>query len=180
MFEWELAGAALECYAQVIGPRCALTAPGAGAHSYARPAPDTPTTPTHPATTLGGRLSEKGVLQLLADVRFLRDVLAGGRPLNPRTAAVATAGSGGGAGAGAAPAPPPPPALLVDPQDQGSLAALAERKRMGVALEQQLQVGVGAGRMCVCVGELCVRQAVSVCVCVAALHGSGRSASCCV
>ena len=30
---------------------------------------------------LGGRLSEKGVLQLLFDVRFLTDLLAGGRPV---------------------------------------------------------------------------------------------------
>ena len=35
-----------------------------------------------PGGTLGSRISEKGALQLLFDVRFLRDVLAGGRPLS--------------------------------------------------------------------------------------------------
>ena len=33
-----------------------------------------------PGTALEQRISEKGVLQLLFDIRFLRDVLAGGKP----------------------------------------------------------------------------------------------------
>ena len=32
--------------------------------------------------SLSGQVSEKGLLQLLFDVRFLSDALAGGRPLN--------------------------------------------------------------------------------------------------
>lgn len=34
------------------------------------------------SSSLSSRLSEKGLLQLLFDVRFLSDALAGGKPLN--------------------------------------------------------------------------------------------------
>lgn len=74
-------------------------------------------------------LTEKGVLQLLFDQRFMRDVLGGGRPLAAVTAAggghlAAANGNGGGA--------------------EGDLAA---RKRLVSSLEQQLQVS-HAARTC--------------------------------
>ncbi len=34
------------------------------------------------SSSLSGSISEKGLLQLLFDVRFLSDALAGGKPLN--------------------------------------------------------------------------------------------------
>ena len=65
-------------------------------------------------TALDRALTEKGVLQLLLDVRFMRDALAGGRPAPP----------GGG--------PQGPPA--------GDIAAdLAARKRAHADLEASLQ-----------------------------------------
>ena len=70
-------------------------------------------------TALDRGLTEKGVLQLLMDVRFLRDALAGGRP------GTADGGSGG---------TPAPPAT-------SDSRALAERKRAYVELETSLQVG---------------------------------------
>jgi len=68
-------------------------------------------------TALDRGLTEKGVLQLLLDVRFLRNALAGGRPAPP------DAGPAGGAA---------PPA-------QGDGAALAQRKRAFADLEASLQ-----------------------------------------
>jgi hypothetical protein len=71
-------------------------------------------------------LSEKGVLQLLFDQRFMSDVLAGGRPL----AAVPAGGGSSGVGASA----------------NGSVSSssgdadVAARKRLVSGLEQQLQV----------------------------------------
>lgn len=53
LLEWELSGAALAALQAALAPD----------------------------TAVGARLSEKGLLQLLFDVRFLRDVLSGGRPL---------------------------------------------------------------------------------------------------
>lgn len=83
----------------------------------------TPSTPTTPRpTSLAGRLSEKGTLQLLMDVRFVRDVLAGGRPLNPRTASVAVAA----AGASGSAAPP-----LLDPQVRLCLPVCVPHHHMG-------------------------------------------------
>ncbi len=68
-------------------------------------------------TALDRGLTEKGVLQLLLDVRFLRNALAGGRPALP------DAGPPGGA---ALPA-------------QGNGAALVQRKRAFADLEASLQ-----------------------------------------
>mmetsp|Transcript_34672 Transcript_34672/g.87742 ORF Transcript_34672/g.87742 Transcript_34672/m.87742 type:complete len:1232 (-) Transcript_34672:139-3834(-) len=132
VFEWELAGAAMDCYTHLIGPKASFGA--ASTTSYGRGnsldlagATSGYGASAGAAASLAGRLSEKGVLQLLVDVRYLRDVLAGGRPLNPRSTPPG-ASAGGGA-----------PLPLVDPQDPTALAAMAERKRQGTGLEQQLQ-----------------------------------------
>ncbi|KAG2431082.1 hypothetical protein HXX76_009615 [Chlamydomonas incerta] len=126
-FEWELSRALISAYAQLLSP-------GLGALS-----------------TKG--ITEKGVLQLLFDVRFIRDVLVGGRPVSATrpggaggagasaasvaaaAAAAATAGAAlgglggmGGLGAGTA--------ELADP---AVVAALGERRREQAALEQMLQ-----------------------------------------
>jgi hypothetical protein len=85
VFEWELLGALLSMFNTLLGSSSGL---GSGTLS------------SLPGQTLQGRLSEKGVLQLLLDVRLLRDVLAGGRPLGSR-AAPAAAASAGAAGGGA-------------------------------------------------------------------------------
>ena len=66
-------------------------------------------------TALDRALTEKGVLQLLLDVRFMRDALAGGRPAPPD-------GNSGGAPAGDPAADP------------------AVRKRAYADLEASLQV----------------------------------------
>lgn len=72
------------------------------------------------ALQLGSQLdraiTEKGVLQLLFDLRFLRNTLAGGRPPQPDQAA-ATAGGRASVG-----------------------AALSQRKRAFTELESSLQV----------------------------------------
>jgi hypothetical protein len=74
-------------------------------------------------TALDRALSEKGVLQLLLDVRFLRNALAGGRP-TPADAAP--------------PGGPAPPA-------QGDGAALAQRKRAFADLRRPCRRGRGSG-----------------------------------
>ena len=77
---------------------------------------------------LASRLTEKGVLQLMFDIRMLRDVLAGGRP----PSATGT--------------PPPAAAAALAlgevPQDPSVAAALAERKKEWLRLEQMLQVSM--------------------------------------
>ena len=102
---------------------------------------------------------DKGVLQLLFDQRFLRDVLLGGRPLAAVAGATATttttssssstsghlvspgaggsgfangsfSGAGGGAGGGG----------LEGAVDPDLAAELSQRKREVAQLEQQLQV----------------------------------------
>lgn len=65
-------------------------------------------------------LSEKGVLQLLFDQRFMQDVLGGGKPLGAVPAAAAAAGTANGSASAEAEA--------------------AARKRLVSGLEQQLQV----------------------------------------
>jgi len=74
-------------------------------------------------------LSEKGVLQLLFDQRFVRDVLGGGKPLGAGVSGAAAAGSGvqgvsanGNLGGG------------------GADTAVAARKQLVAGVEQQLQV----------------------------------------
>lgn len=69
-------------------------------------------------------LSEKGVLQLLFDQRFMRDVLGGGKPLGAVSAAAAAAGTANGSASAEAEA--------------------AARKRLVSGLEQQLQVSTRA------------------------------------
>jgi hypothetical protein len=71
-----------------------------------------------PEAALASKVSEKGVLQLLLDVRYLLDVLAGGRPMQRG----ARAGAGG----------------VVDPVLN---AALARRKKAQAEVESMLQVG---------------------------------------
>ncbi len=87
---------------------------------------------------LAGALTEKGVLQLLMDTRFMRDVLAGGRPLGPLPAAQQQ--------------PPLPQGLGAEvtggseASDRHVVAALMERRRQGLNLEQHLQVWGRVGR----------------------------------
>ncbi|GIL93223.1 hypothetical protein Vretimale_8139 [Volvox reticuliferus] len=118
-FEWELSRAITSTYSQLLQP-------GTG------------------ALHVRG-VTEKGILQLLLDVRFLRDVLVGGRPVTSRSSstpagtapglgAVATAGALGGLGSLAV-------GLLpgVELADPALVSALTERKREAAALEQMLQ-----------------------------------------
>ncbi|KXZ49014.1 hypothetical protein GPECTOR_23g103 [Gonium pectorale] len=118
VFEWELSRAITSTYMQLLAPG--------------------------PGGLQARGLSEKGVLQLLFDVRLVRDVLLGGRPVGSAGPSAAGAGTGQSAvrgvgvggllatgavvGAGAA--------ELADPT---VLSALAERKRQQAALEQTLQ-----------------------------------------
>ncbi len=128
LLEWELSRAATATYSQLLQPGGALSARG---------------------------VSEKGVLQLLMDVRFIRDVLVGGRPVGTRPAGQAVGGAGAGASGGlhpsgsggALPGAVSVGGLLPGVGVGGELAdptvasALAERKREAAALEQMLQVG---------------------------------------
>ncbi|GFR44388.1 hypothetical protein Agub_g5608 [Astrephomene gubernaculifera] len=121
-FEWELSRSVTAVYSQLLQP-------GTG-QLHVR------------------GLSEKGILQLLFDVRFVRDVLLGGRPVGAAGAGATAGGAAaragtvssgssnsllgrglgvGGGGVGAE---------LADP---AVVSALAERKREGAALEQMLQ-----------------------------------------
>ncbi|KAG2492230.1 hypothetical protein HYH03_009474 [Edaphochlamys debaryana] len=115
LFEWELSRALAAAYSDLLHP-------GVGAlHAKG--------------------LTEKGVLQLLLDVRFLRDVLVGGRPVSTTGrpgAGGAAAGAPGGAVAAAAAAAAGllPGGELAEPT---VAAALAERKKEATALEQMLQ-----------------------------------------
>ena len=70
-----------------------------------------------PGTALEQRLTEKGVLQLLFDIRFLRDVLAGGKP--PADGSTS---------------------------DAAQEAAIAQRKAAFADLESGLQVTSASGR----------------------------------
>lgn len=63
LFKWRLGAALLAA----LGAELAATSGGSAAQQ-------------EPAR-LGGRLSEKGALQLLFDARFLLDLLSGGRPV---------------------------------------------------------------------------------------------------
>ncbi|GIL55296.1 hypothetical protein Vafri_10857 [Volvox africanus] len=118
-FEWELSRAVTSTYSQLLQP-------GTG------------------VLHVRG-ITEKGILQLLLDVRFLRDMLVGGRPVTARSSsapagpapglgAVATSGAIGGLGSLAA-------GLLpgVELADPALVSALTERKREAAALEQMLQ-----------------------------------------
>mmetsp|Transcript_16154 Transcript_16154/g.45001 ORF Transcript_16154/g.45001 Transcript_16154/m.45001 type:complete len:1129 (-) Transcript_16154:189-3575(-) len=93
LFEWELSGAM-------------VAALGAVLEESSGPSPKK-------------AVSEKGVLQLLFDVRYLRDVLSGARPAPPASSAAAAAGPG-----------------MVDP---AVISAMSERKRAMVELESKLQ-----------------------------------------
>ena len=97
-----------------------------------------------PSTSFASRLTEKGVLQLMLDVRTVRDALAGGRPspLPLPAASSLTRASSSLSGGGAA--------VVVGGdvmQEPSVAAALAERRREWLKLEQQLQVGQGEGGM---------------------------------
>ena len=81
-------------------------------------------------------LSEKGVLQLLFDQRFLRDVLTGGKPL-----AVVSGGVGGSSGVHAATANGNGGSSSSG-SGVSAEAAVAARKQLVTAVEQQLQVGL--------------------------------------
>jgi hypothetical protein len=90
-----------------------------------------------PGSASSRPISEKGVLQLLLDVRLLRDALAGGRPHG----AGSSGGGGAGGGAAAAPGTPGSPAgrqPLFD-HDPEVANALAARRREAGALEVMLQ-----------------------------------------
>lgn len=99
VYEWELGGA-------LIAAVKALLQPGA---------------------PLSVQLSDRGVLQLLMDVRFIRDVLAGGRPM---VRGGTNSGNGDNLKAGIG---------VLDLQDPVVTSMLSERRRDGIALEAQLQ-----------------------------------------
>ncbi len=144
VWAWELLGSCLDALSTLSGAVGQLEDP---ASPHVPSAPTTPHTAAaaahgwHQASPSGAAsslvLSDKGVLQLLFDLRLLREVLAGGRPLlrgngnagNARN--VVSGGSGGGGGGGDA---------LLDPQDPTALAMVSERRKAGVQLEQLLQV----------------------------------------
>lgn len=142
VWEWELLGAALNCLNQLLSASSLSSANG---HSLS--AATSSSTSNGNGRTLSGvltpslesRLSEKGVLQLLFDVRLVRDILQGGRPLSP-----AQTQGGGSTGAAATTAP-----ALLDPQDASVLAALADRRRAVTLLEQQLQVSHQCVYVCI-------------------------------
>lgn len=114
VWEWELLGACLAVFNQLVG----------GLDATLDSLDFLPGVVKLPSSSLATQLSEKGVLQLLFDARLLRDVLAGGRQL-VRNGASSAVVSGG---------------VLLDPQDTEALAAMAERRKTGTVLEQQLQV----------------------------------------
>ena len=130
LLEWELAGATLRTISTLLrgGEEDALTKTGNSQHLLGGGGQQ------HSLPSLASRLTEKGVLQLMFDIRMLRDVLAGGRP----PSATALQGQ-----------TPPPPAAAATTlglgevlQDPSVAAALAERKKEWLRLEQLLQVSV--------------------------------------
>lgn len=114
IFEWELQVACVQCLMEVLTP---------------------------PGGQLSARVSEKGVLQLLLDLRFTRDVLAGGRPhtrsataMQPGSGTAAQAGSpmaGGGGGGGRL--------LHAADTETAALACMATQRQALAALEGELQ-----------------------------------------
>ncbi|KAL3140348.1 hypothetical protein ABBQ38_004612 [Trebouxia sp. C0009 RCD-2024] len=92
LLEWELGNAVLEAFSEVL----------------------------QSSGSLSGKVSEKGLLQLLFDVRFLSDALAGGRPLNDT------------------PPPPPPPSRLQRGQGKAQSPAVQGRHRAFQSLEASL------------------------------------------
>jgi hypothetical protein len=134
LLQWELQGALLEAVAARLGAGDGGGGGGGGAWGVNGEGPV--------ARRQAGAepVSEKGVLQLLFDLRVIRDVLAGAFPADG-TAAPRGGGSGdaaparsrslGGSGV--------PEVASVGPV---AAAALAERRRRLLGLEQQLQVRV--------------------------------------
>ena len=127
LLEWELAGATLRTISTLLhggeGDELAKTGSSGALLGGGSVGPQHSLLPP-----LASRLTEKGVLQLMFDIRMLRDVLAGGRPPSatgtpPAAAAAAMA-------------------LGEVPQDPSVAAALAERKREWLWLEQMLQVSM--------------------------------------
>ena len=131
LLEWELAGSVLKSVSGLLRngsggelPSLSLSLSAASSAS----------------ASFASRLTEKGVLQLMLDVRTVRDALAGGRPApSPAPAAssltrASSSLSGGGAAA----------VVGGDVMQEPSVAAaLAERRREWLRLEQQLQVKGG-------------------------------------
>jgi hypothetical protein len=99
-----------------------------------------------PGSSSSRTISEKGVLQLLLDVRLLRDMLAGGRPHNPNSALPTAAAQHVPSSTGRASLP-----SLFD-QDPEVVNALAARKREASGLETMLQDRWAACLACVCCG----------------------------
>jgi hypothetical protein len=110
-----------------------LQAALAGALAAAEAGGDGGAEPTAAGAEQAGPASEKGVLQLLFDQRFARDVLAGAHPADGHGGGGAPA-AGVPAFRGSGPTAPPPSAAA---------GALAQRKQQLTALEQQLQVSEG-------------------------------------
>jgi len=141
IFEWELAGAAFKAVASVLQTSSPVTNKGgAGLHnasSFSLAAKSNGALSPLPESS-GLKLSEKGVLQLLLDVRLLRDVLAGGRPLD-LWAASSSAGTPGLEAAVPQSSLLTAPLLQADLQDPAVMAAVVNRKREVSNLEQQLQ-----------------------------------------
>lgn len=125
LLAWELGGAALRELAAALGTATA----GASMTTTGPP--------------LGARLSEKGVLQLLLDVRLIRETLAGGRPLGAAAAAAGPGAAAPGSGAGVGPGGVGMGVLGMELQDPTVVSLLAERRKEGLRLEQALQVREG-------------------------------------
>lgn len=91
--------------------------------------------PVFASASLSSRLTDKGVLQLLFDIRLVRDVLSGGRPMLGSQHAGSDVAAGTAQGGGEV-----SPALL-DSADPSALSAVSDRKKACNQLEQSLQVG---------------------------------------
>uniref|UniRef100_A0A7S3QNJ0 Conserved oligomeric Golgi complex subunit 1 n=1 Tax=Dunaliella tertiolecta TaxID=3047 RepID=A0A7S3QNJ0_DUNTE len=144
--EWEVAGAALVMYARLLRMDASLEDGPEGSEEEASSSGLMGISLANGATGLGiggnstsgskaeaaaaarlaGALTEKGVLQLLMDVRFMRDVLAGGRPLGPPQQQHQQQQQHGTEG-------------NAEASDSHIVAALMERRRQGSNLEQHLQ-----------------------------------------
>jgi hypothetical protein len=147
LLEWELAGSTLQTVLGLIrgsedrvpaathgGSSAVLGGSGGAAFGGGQQLP-----------ALASRLTEKGVLQLMFDVRTLRDVLACGRPLSASSSSAAAATSApraplhdGSASLGAG----------EGQQDPRAAAAMAERRKEWLRLEQQLQVRFVVDSVC--------------------------------
>lgn len=78
LFKWRLCGSLLAALSAALG-EAEANGDGGGLGTV-----ETAAVGSGHSAVLAGKVSEKGVLQLLFDVRFLLDLLSGGRPISTR------------------------------------------------------------------------------------------------